>query len=116
MHAGEILTCVENRIPLVLVVFNDGRLNMVHHGFQSVFGRRPDALPSRVADVAEVARALGARGVRIETPADLDVETLRGFTDEGCPVVLDVRIDPDFALSVGSRSASLRHAAFAGAL
>jgi acetolactate synthase-1/2/3 large subunit len=116
MHAGEILTCVESGINLVLVVFNDGRLNMVHHGFQSVFGRRPEALPSTVADIAEVSRALGAKGVKIESPSDLARECLRSIAAYDGPVVLDVRIDPDFALSVGSRSASLRHAAFAGAL
>jgi acetolactate synthase-1/2/3 large subunit len=116
MHAGEILTCVEKGIGLVLVVFNDGRLNMVHHGFQAVFGRRPDALPSTVADIAGISRALGAKGIKIDSPADLTVDRLRSFAEDGGPVVLDVRIDPDFALSVGSRSASLRHAAFAGAL
>ena len=115
-HAGEVLTCVENRINLVLVVFNDGRYNMVHHGFQAVFGRRPDALPSLVSDLAGVARALGAKGVRIETPQELAADSLKRITDHDGPVVLDVRIDPEFALSVGSRSASLRHAAFAGAL
>jgi acetolactate synthase-1/2/3 large subunit len=116
MHAGEILTCVENGIRLVLVIFNDGRYNMVHHGFQAVFGRRPDALPYTVADIAGVARSLGAVGVVVETPEDLGVETLKRLADVEGPVVLDVRIDPEFALSVGSRSASLRHAAFAGAL
>jgi acetolactate synthase-1/2/3 large subunit len=116
MHAGEILTCVENGINLVLVIFNDGRLNMVHHGFQAVFGRRPEALPSKIADIADVARALGAKGVKIEVPADLAVDNLKRIAAHDGPVVLDVRIDPEFALSVGSRSASLRHAAFAGGL
>jgi acetolactate synthase-1/2/3 large subunit len=68
MHGGEILTCVENAINLVLVIFNDGRLNMVHHGFQAVFGRRPQALPSAVADIAGVARSFGAKGIIIEKP------------------------------------------------
>jgi acetolactate synthase-1/2/3 large subunit len=116
MHAGEILTCVEHGINVMLVVFNDGRLNMVHHGFEAVFGRRPAGLPSRIADVAGVATSLGAKGVRIETPQDLSPKRLRSLSEHDGPVVLDVRIDPDFALSVGSRSASLRHAAFAGAL
>jgi acetolactate synthase I/II/III large subunit len=116
MHAGEILTCVENGINLVVVVFNDGRLNMVHHGFKAVFGRRPEGLPSRVSDIAGVARALGAKAATIQAPADLASYNLKRFLDHYGPVVLDVRIDPEFALSVGSRSASLRHAAFAGAL
>lgn len=89
---------------------------MVHHGFEAVFGRRPAGLPSRIADVAGVATSLGAKGVRIETPQDLSPKRLRSLSEHDGPVVLDVRIDPDFALSVGSRSASLRHAAFAGAL
>jgi acetolactate synthase-1/2/3 large subunit len=116
MHAGEILTCVEHGIDLVLVVFNDGRFNMVHHGLEAVFGRRPDGLPSAISDVAGVARALGAHGVTIETPDDLCADDLRRLAELGGPLVLDVRIDPEVALSVGSRTASLRHAAFAGAL
>ena len=114
MHAGEVLTCVEHAIDLMLVIFNDGRLNMVHHGFQAVYGRRPQTLPSLVADVAGVASALGAKGVRIETPDDLSPKRLARLGAVRAPVVLDVRIDADFALSVGSRSASLKSAAFGG--
>jgi acetolactate synthase-1/2/3 large subunit len=114
MHAGDIVTCVEHGIDIVLVVFNDGRLNMVHHGFQAVFGRRPAALPSHVADVAGVAKSLGARGITIETPDDLAPRRLARLLAQRGPVVLDVRIDPDVSLSAGSRSASLRSAAFGG--
>jgi acetolactate synthase-1/2/3 large subunit len=115
MHAGEIVTCVEQGIGLMLVVFNDGRLNMVHHGFQAVFGRRPDGLPSHVADIAGVANSLGAKGVRIDSPDQLSPKKLERLGEHRGPVVLDVRIDPHFALSVGSRSASLRSAAFGSA-
>jgi acetolactate synthase-1/2/3 large subunit len=115
MHAGEILTCVEHGIDLLLVVLNDGRWNMVHHGFQAVFGRRPAGLPSHVADLAGVARELGAVGVRIERPEDLAPQALRALLASKRPVVLDVRIDPRLALSAGSRSASLREYAEGGA-
>jgi thiamine pyrophosphate-dependent acetolactate synthase large subunit-like protein len=115
MHAGEILTCVEHGIDLLLVVLNDGRWNMVHHGFLAVFGRRPAGLPSHVADLAGVARELGAVGVRIERPEDLAPQALRALLASKGPVVLDVRIDPGLALSAGSRSASLREYAEGGA-
>jgi hypothetical protein len=85
MHAGEILICVENAINLVLVIFNDGRLNMVHHGFQAVFGRRPQALPSPVAEIAGVARSFGAKGIIIEKPEDLDPSSLRRAADHDAP-------------------------------
>ena len=35
MHAGEVLTCVEHDIDIILVIINDGRWNMVDHGFRS---------------------------------------------------------------------------------
>lgn len=108
MHAGEVLTCVEHGIDLVLVIMNDGRWNMVHHGFQAVFGRIPASLPSRVAELAGVAREFGAVGHLVTGPEHLAPFTLRRLVASGRPVVLDVRIDPSLALSAASRSAALR--------
>lgn len=108
MHAGDVLSCVAHGIDVVLVVMNDGRWNMVHHGFQSVFGRRPDGLPSDVADLAGVARSFGAIGVCIEEVDQLRPEYLRSLASQGRPVILDVRFDADLALSADSRSASIR--------
>ena len=114
MHAGEILTCVEHGIDVVFAIINDGRWNMVHHGFHKVFGRLPGGLPQHVADLAGVARDFGAVGVRIDSPDQLQPQRLRAVVQRGRPVVLDVRIDPGLALSVDSRSAALRELAAAG--
>jgi acetolactate synthase-1/2/3 large subunit len=108
MHAGEVLTCVEHGIDVILVVINDGRWNMVNHGFASVYGRAPRELPSHVADLAGVAREFGAVGVRVERPEDLDCDRLRALASLKRPVVLDVRVDTSLALSVESRSASFK--------
>jgi acetolactate synthase I/II/III large subunit len=108
MHAGEVLTCVEHGIDVILVIINDGRWNMVNHGFAAVYGRAPQNMPSHIADLAAVARDFGAVGVRIETPADLDRDRLRSLTALRRPVILDVRIDPSLALSVESRSAPFK--------
>jgi acetolactate synthase I/II/III large subunit len=107
MHAGEVLTCVESRLSVFYVVFNDGRWNMVDHGFNAAFGRLPKGMPSRVADISGVAAAFGALGVRIELPEELTPAALRGYASVGRPVVLDVRIDPQESLSVASRSITL---------
>ena len=114
MHAGEILTCVEHGIDVVFAIINDGRWNMVHHGFHKVFGRLPGGLPKHVADLAGVARDFGAVGVRIDAPDQLRPERLRSVLERGRPGVLDIRIDPGLALSVDSRSAALRELAAAG--
>jgi acetolactate synthase-1/2/3 large subunit len=110
MHAGEVLSCVEHGIDVVVAVMNDGRWNMVDHGFRAVYGRAPRGLPSHVADIAGVARSFGALGVRVEHEDDLAPEVLHSLARRGRPLVLDIRIDAAPVLSVGSRSAALRRA------
>jgi acetolactate synthase-1/2/3 large subunit len=113
MHAGEILTCAEAGIGVIFAVFNDGRWNMIHHGFRSVYGRLPPQLPSRIADLAAVASGFGAVGVTIRKPADLDPERLRRLAaNAGAggsrPVVLDIRIDANESFTAESRAATIR--------
>jgi acetolactate synthase-1/2/3 large subunit len=115
MHPGEVLTCAEHGIDVIFVVFNDGRWNMVHHGFNAVYGRKPDLLPAHVADLAGVAASFGAVSMRIEAEEDLDPARLRALAVPGRPVLLDVRFDPSAALSVASRSAALRQLKTGGA-
>ncbi|HEX3344284.1 MAG TPA: thiamine pyrophosphate-binding protein [Polyangiaceae bacterium] len=109
MHAGEILTCVENRLGVVFAVFNDGVWNMIQQGFKAVYGRLPPSLPSRVADLAAVARGFGAEGVIIQHPRDLDPARLRQYASSTRPVILDIRIDPGESFTAESRAAAIRH-------
>jgi len=115
MHAGDLLTCVEQGIGCLFLVMNDGRWNIVEHGFRAVFGRVPHGLAAHVADLAGVARHFGATGVTIERPDQLNPENLRALVLPGKPVVADVRIDPGAVLSVDTRSTTLRQSAFGGA-
>ncbi len=114
MHAGEILSCVEHGIGVIFVVANDGRWNMVNRGFDSVYGFAPPSLPSRIADIAGVASNLGAVGVLVESKKDLERFKLEALATLGRPVVLDVRIDPEIAMSDQSRARALTDAAFGG--
>ena len=109
MHAGEILTCAENDVAVLFVIFNDGRWNMVDHGFDAVYGQVPACLPNRLADLGGVASAFGAVGIRVATPDDLDIHVLRRHIASGRPVVLDARIDWTESLTKDTRSASLKH-------
>jgi acetolactate synthase-1/2/3 large subunit len=109
VQTAELLTCVENGIDVLFAVFNDGRWNMVNHGFQCVYGRTPDFLPDRVADLSMIAKACGAIGVVVSRPSDLSSQTLREYASAGRPVVLDIRIDANEALTQDTRSASLKH-------
>lgn len=109
MHAGEILTCVENQLGVIFAVFNDGRWNMIQHGFNTVYGRLPPGLPSRVADFAAIAEGFGAVGVTIERPDQLRSDALRELARSTRPVILDIRIDPSESFTAESRAAAIRH-------
>jgi acetolactate synthase-1/2/3 large subunit len=109
MMLGELLTCVEQRLPIVFAVMNDGRWNMVEHGFRTVYGAVPNGFVSTVVDFSAAAHAIGGIGIRIDRPADLRIESLRALPNIQRPVVLDIRIDASEALTPGSRAASIRH-------
>ena len=108
MHAGDLLTCIEQGINVIFAIMNDGRWNMVEHGFSSVYGRAPASMPSRQANLAGMARELGADSALIEKPTDLHAAKLRELASHGQPLVLDIRVDPEVALSRSGRNESLR--------
>lgn len=109
MMLGELLTCVEQQIGVVFVVMNDGRWNMVEHGFNTVYGATPAGFASATADYATAANAIGAIGITVTSPDDLCPERLRTIARSRLPVVLDVRIDQEESLTPGTRAASIRH-------
>jgi acetolactate synthase-1/2/3 large subunit len=107
MHAGDLLTSVEQHLGIVYAVFNDGCWNMVDHGFRAVFRRKPSTFASRVTNIAEIARGYGADAYVIDNASLLDPTRLRSLAREDVPLVLDVRVDPSEALSPLSRAADL---------
>src|SRR5438552_13723318 len=59
-----LMTAIEERIPIVNVVFNNGALGWVLHGQ----GERPIASQFAPFDHAAIARAMGCEGIRVERP------------------------------------------------
>lgn len=109
MHAGEILTCVDQGIPVVFVVLNDGGYGMVDAGNAHIYGRRCPGLPGTTADLAGVAASFGALSLTVRRAADLAPGRLSALLASRRPVVIDVRIDPSERLSIATRVASLAH-------
>lgn len=95
----EIDTAARERIPLVVVVFDDdGYGSEVKWAQRLGRGAEADLFTSPSPDLAWVARRLGARAERVDTFEDLDlaladIAALRG------PLVLDVRIDGEVTSS-----------------
>jgi pyruvate dehydrogenase (quinone) len=88
MLMGDLLTLVQHKLPVKIVVFNNGTL-----GFVELEMKASGFLPVGVAldnpDFSAVARAAGIYGIRVEDPADLEKAVADAFAHEG-PALVDV--------------------------
>jgi acetolactate synthase-1/2/3 large subunit len=94
MSGQELTVAVQEHLPLVFVVLNDGALGMVKHG-QRLGGAEPIGFELPDVDYCAVAKAMGAEGHVICAPDDLlKLDAKAMWTRKG-PTLLDVRIDPE---------------------
>ncbi len=80
-----LLTAIEERIPIVVVVSDNGMLGWVRHGQ----GERPIASQFAQFDYAAIARAMGCHAVRVTDPAELPA-ALHAALQANVPAVVDV--------------------------
>lgn len=106
MAGMELLVAIRLRLPIVFAVFNDGRYNMVYHGYRMNFGRAA-AFDSPIVDFVKWAESLGARGKRIDGPAEIDDKLFEGWEQAG-PLVLDVRQDASIRIKGDGRLEAIR--------
>ena len=71
MSFGEILTCVREAIPVTAVVFHNGQWGAEKKNQVDYYGQRFLGSNLKNPNFAEVARAMGAEGVRVENIDDL---------------------------------------------
>lgn len=93
MLLGDLLTAVAYELPVKIIVFDNHRLGMVKLE-QEEAGLPEFGTTLHNPDLAEVARAMGAGGVRIEDPEDLTTKIAEAFEMPG-PAVIDVLTNPD---------------------
>ncbi|GAA5026068.1 ubiquinone-dependent pyruvate dehydrogenase [Terrabacter aeriphilus] len=93
MLLGDLRTAVTYRLPVVVVVFDNGRLGMVEleqeQGGLPEFGTELDN-----PDLAAVATAMGLTSRRVTDPEQLDDAVRWAFSADG-PVLLDVVTNPE---------------------
>jgi len=97
---GDLLTLVERELPVVLLVFNNSSLGFVRIEQQEA-GMVPFGNNYRNPNFATVAQAMGAKGIRLENPADTEEALREALAHRGGPVVVDAVVDPN-ALAVPS--------------
>lgn len=106
MAGMELLVAIRERLPVVFAVFNDGRYNMVHHGYRLTFGCEA-AFDAPIVDFVKWAESLGARGVRIDAPTEIGPSLFEGFRARG-PLVLDIRQDANIRIRGDGRLEAIR--------
>jgi pyruvate dehydrogenase (quinone) len=88
MLFGELITLIQNRLPVKLIVFNNSSLNFVELEMKAAgivnFGT--DLVNPNFADVAQ---AMGIFGRRVDQPAELEPVLVDAFAHDG-PAVVDV--------------------------
>ncbi|ROR32017.1 thiamine pyrophosphate-binding protein [Inmirania thermothiophila] len=102
MSGQEITVALQERVPVVFVVLNDGALGMVKHG-QRLGGAERIGTELPETDFAAMARAMGVPGHVIRSPQDLEALDVAAICARPGPTLLDVRIDPEEIPPMGKR-------------
>jgi acetolactate synthase-1/2/3 large subunit len=94
MTSQELATSVLERLPIVVVIVNNGYLGMVRQWQDMFFDERFSQinLTQSLPDYAALARAYGALGFTAETAEELE-EALAEALESGATCVVDARVD-----------------------
>lgn len=98
MTLGELETAIRMRLAVTIVVVNNAASGYVKALQHLMYGEGAyQSSDLHETDYAAVARAMGAEGIRVETPAALVPAFREAFAREGGPTVLDVVVTRDAA-------------------
>lgn len=107
MNGMEVATAVNYNIPVIWVVMNNSMLGMVYHARK--LSSIPEGITSsfKQVDFVKLAEGLGARGIRITKPGEINRAMMDEIRASGLPTVIDVIIDPEEVPPIHSRITSL---------
>lgn len=91
MLLGDLLTAVQENIPIKVVVYNNGSLGFVEME-QKVEGLLDAFTALKNPDFARLAEAIGFYGRRVDDASTLD-EAVRDFLSHPGPALLDVKVN-----------------------
>ncbi|WP_374483488.1 acetolactate synthase 3 catalytic subunit [Zoogloea sp.] len=95
MNIQELSTCKQFRLPIKVILLNNGYLGMVRQWQELFHGNRysesyMDALP----DFAKLAEAYGHVALRVQKPGDVEDALREAFKRKNDLVFLDFQVDP----------------------
>ncbi|MBS1797833.1 MAG: biosynthetic-type acetolactate synthase large subunit [Acidobacteria bacterium] len=87
MTNQEIITAIQYRIPLKVIIMNNGYLGMVRQWQEMFYDRAYSEVDLSVSpDFVKLAEAYGAEGLRAEKPADLKRVLEKGLAHDGVTI------------------------------
>ncbi len=92
MLLGDLLTVVQEKVPIKIVVFNNGKLGFIDIEQKSA-GLIPMYTDLKNPDFGEVAKAVGLWGHSVAKAGDLE-ESIKTWLAQPGPALLDVKVNP----------------------
>ncbi|CAD7776866.1 3D-(3,5/4)-trihydroxycyclohexane-1,2-dione hydrolase [Candidatus Methanoperedenaceae archaeon GB50] len=93
MNSQELATAVQNNVPVVVAILNNGYLGMVRQWQELFFERRYSAtIIEESVDFVKLAEAYGAIGLRVKEPEDVKA-ALKEAVDSSRPCIIDFIVE-----------------------
>ncbi|MDQ0230340.1 thiamine pyrophosphate-binding protein [Metabacillus malikii] len=98
MHGTELSTALHYDAPVLFIVLNNGRLDMVEKGMRKMIGKSIGAVYDPPLDVSAFAKSMGLPSFKCFNPNDLQSalhQALQITENQKQPVVVEVIVDGD---------------------
>ena len=93
MNMQEFCTAVQYRLPVKILILNNGYMGMVRQWQELFHGdRKSESYVEALPDFVKLAEALGMKGIRCEKPNDVE-SSLKQMLDHDGPVIMDMITD-----------------------
>jgi acetolactate synthase-1/2/3 large subunit len=105
MNGNELKTAAEHDVPVFFFVFNDGRLNIIYHSTEIVFGKpNPGSFYKKGrVDFAKLAEAYGVESYVIDKPGQINKKFIESLIAKKKPILFDCRIDENEMAPIEAR-------------
>ncbi len=95
MSMGDLETAIRQRIPVTYVIVNNAAQGYVKGLQHALFEGHYQSSDLQEMNYAEIAKVMGARGIRVEEPQDLGPALKEGIAERSSPTVIDVVVTRD---------------------
>ncbi|MGP8105333.1 MAG: biosynthetic-type acetolactate synthase large subunit [Desulfobaccales bacterium] len=94
MNIQELITVVENKLPVKIAILNNSFLGMVRQWQQLFYERRYSFTPLAAPDFVKLAEAYGAVGLRATKPQEVE-PVIKEALNTPRPVIMDFRVEAE---------------------